>query len=62
MSQIKFITQPRVGLSHLLDGEFKHNFLVSFKPMYNCNHDVVIPNAYFNVPELHMKADIFSTP
>ena len=36
---IKYVTRPRLGLSHLREHKFKHGFLDSLNPIYNCGLD-----------------------
>ena len=37
---IKYLTRLRLGLSHLRDHKFKHGFLDSLNPIYNCGLDI----------------------
>ena len=36
---IKYITRIRLGLSHLTEHEFKHNFQNTLNPICNCGND-----------------------
>ena len=37
---VKLITRLRLGLSHLREHKFKHNFQDSINPLCNCGHDI----------------------
>ena len=37
---IQLLTRLRLGLSHLRDHEFKHNFQNTFNPIWNCGEDI----------------------
>ena len=37
---VKRITRLRLGLSHLRENKFKHNFQDSIYPLCNCSHDI----------------------
>ena len=36
---LKFLTQIRLGLSHLADHKFRHNFKDFIKPVYSCDQE-----------------------
>ena len=38
--EVKLITRLRLGLSHLREHKFKHNFQDSINPLCNCGHDI----------------------
>ena len=37
---VKLITRLRLGMSHLREHKFKHNFQDSINPLCNCGHDI----------------------
>ena len=38
--RIKLLTRLRLGLNHLRDQKFKHNFLDTLNPICNCDEDI----------------------
>ena len=44
---IQLLTRLRLGLSHLRDHKFKHNFLDNLDPICNCGEDIETSYHYF---------------
>ena len=49
---INLITRLRLGLSHLREHKFKHNFQESLNPLCNCGHSIESTTHFFSRPSI----------
>ena len=60
---IKLLTRLQVGLSHLHEHKFKHNFQDTLNPICNCDEDIAIMSHYLHhCPDyLHERKTLLNT-
>ena len=55
---VKLITRLRLGMSHLREHKFKHNFQDSINPLCNCGHDIESTTHFVLHPPLFVSSTL----